>query len=106
MTTPSLRALPRPTNSTPQSAHCTCPTATPTRIRSRKSTTILDQSRALQAYLLAIPIVNQAGMRDSMRRFGPDNQTDVIWEKLVDSKTVELNSQRQHRFIVHLARHP
>ena len=39
----------------------------------------LDQSRALQAYLLAIPIVNQAGMRDSMRKFGPDNQTDVIW---------------------------
>ena len=52
----------------------------------------LDQSRALQAYLLAIPIVNQAGMRDSIRRYGPDNQTDVIWEKLVDSKTVELTA--------------
>src|SRR5271167_304653 len=52
----------------------------------------LDQSRALQAYLLAIPIVNQAGMRDSMRKFGPDNQTDVIWENLVDSKTVELTA--------------
>ncbi|MGA7979118.1 MAG: LysM peptidoglycan-binding domain-containing protein, partial [Chromatiaceae bacterium] len=35
----------------------------------------LDRSRALQAYLLAIPIVNQAGMRDSLRKFGPDNQT-------------------------------
>jgi len=52
----------------------------------------LDQSRALQAYLLAIPIVNQAGMRDSIRQFGPDNQTDVIWEHLVDSKTVELTA--------------
>jgi hypothetical protein len=52
----------------------------------------LDQSRALQAYLLAIPIVNQAGMRDSERQFGPDNQTDVIWEHLVDSKTVELTA--------------
>ena len=52
----------------------------------------LDQSRALQAYLMAIPIVNQAGMRDSMRKFGPDNQTDVIWEHLVDSKTVELTA--------------
>ena len=52
----------------------------------------LDQSRALQAYLLAIPIVNQAGMRDSIRKFGPDNQTDVIWEHLVDSKTVELTA--------------
>lgn len=52
----------------------------------------LDASRALQAYLLAIPIVNQAGMRDSMRQFGPDNETDVIWENLVDSKTVELTA--------------
>ena len=50
----------------------------------------LDRSRALQAYLLAIPIVNQASMRDSLRKFGPDNQTDVIWETLVDPKTVEL----------------
>ncbi|MBX3518271.1 MAG: DUF1254 domain-containing protein [Rhodospirillales bacterium] len=52
----------------------------------------LDRSRALQAYLLAIPIVNQAGMRDSLRKFGPDNQTNVIWENLVDAKTVELTA--------------
>ena len=44
----------------------------------------LDRSRALQAYLLAIPIVNQAGMRDSLLKFGPVNSTDVIWENLVD----------------------
>jgi hypothetical protein len=52
----------------------------------------LDRSRALQAYLLAIPIVNQAGMRDSLRQFGPENQTDVIWEDLVDARTVELTA--------------
>ncbi|KRE15664.1 hypothetical protein ASE66_12525 [Bosea sp. Root483D1] len=52
----------------------------------------LDRSRALQAYLLAIPIVNQAGMRDSLRKFGPDNQTNVIWESLLDSKTVALTA--------------
>jgi hypothetical protein len=52
----------------------------------------LDRSRALQAYLLALPIVNQAGMRASLRKRGPDNQTDVIWENLVDSKTVELTA--------------
>jgi len=52
----------------------------------------LDRSRALQAYLLAIPIVNQAGMRDSIRQRGPDNQTDVIWEDLVDARTVELTA--------------
>ena len=52
----------------------------------------LDASRALQAYLLAIPVVNQASMRDSLKEFGPVNQTDVIWEDLVDSKTVELTA--------------
>ncbi len=52
----------------------------------------LDRSRALQAYLLGIPIVNQAGMRATLRKFGPDNQTDVIWENLVDPKTVELTA--------------
>ena len=52
----------------------------------------LDRSRALQAYLLAIPIVNQAGMRESLRKFGPVNTTNVIWENLVDPKTVELTA--------------
>lgn len=52
----------------------------------------LDRSRALQAYLMAIPIVNQAGMRDTLRQFGPVNQTDVIWENLVDPRTVELTA--------------
>jgi hypothetical protein len=52
----------------------------------------LDASRALQAYLLAIPIVNQVGMRASLREFGAINQTDVIWEDLVDPKTVELTA--------------
>lgn len=52
----------------------------------------LDRSRALQAYLLAIPVVNQAGMRDSLMKFGPVNQTDVIWENPVDARTVELTA--------------
>jgi hypothetical protein len=52
----------------------------------------LDRSRALQAFLLGLPIVNQAGMRESLRKFGPDNQTDVIWETLADPRTVELTA--------------
>jgi hypothetical protein len=52
----------------------------------------LDRSRALQAYLLGFPIVNQAGMRATLKEFGPLNYTDVIWEDLVDSKTVELTA--------------
>jgi hypothetical protein len=31
-------------------------------------------------------------MRDTLRKSGPDNQTDVIWENLVDSRTVELTA--------------
>ena len=50
----------------------------------------LDAPRALQAYLLALPIVNQAGMRDALRKFGPDNQTNVMWEDLTDSRTIQL----------------
>jgi hypothetical protein len=50
----------------------------------------LDASRALQAYLLALPIVNQAGMREAIRKFGPDNQTDVIFEQLADARSVQL----------------
>jgi hypothetical protein len=52
----------------------------------------LDRSRALQAYLLGLPIVNQVAMRDALRKYGPNNTTDVIWENLVDSKTVELTA--------------
>jgi len=52
----------------------------------------LDRSRALQAYLLGIPIVNQVAMRNALREHGPVNTTDVIWEDLVDSKTVELTA--------------
>jgi hypothetical protein len=46
----------------------------------------------LQGYLLAIPIVNQAGMRESLRQFGPVNTNNVIWEDLVDPRTLELTA--------------
>jgi hypothetical protein len=52
----------------------------------------LDRSRALQAYMLGIPIVNQVAMRNALREYGPENTTDVIWENRVDSKTVELTA--------------
>ena len=44
----------------------------------------LDRSRALQAYLLGLPIVNQVAMRNALREYGPVNSTDVIWENLVE----------------------
>jgi hypothetical protein len=50
----------------------------------------LDRSRALQAFLLALPVLEQAAMRDALRKFGPDNQTDFILENLADSRTIQL----------------
>ena len=40
-------------------------------------------------------------MRDGQRQFGPDNQTDVIWEDLLDSRTVFLtaNSNVVYNFV-------
>ncbi|MCU0854021.1 MAG: DUF1254 domain-containing protein [Rhodobacteraceae bacterium] len=64
----------------------------PTRETTQKIWDNLDRSRALQAYLLAIPIVNQAGMRETLLTFGPVNRTNVIWENLVDPRTVELTA--------------
>jgi hypothetical protein len=55
----------------------------------------LDFQRAVQAYLLAIPAVNQAANRDAMRTLGPINQTVPIWEDLVDSRTVGLTFNDQ-----------
>ncbi|WP_197712102.1 hypothetical protein [Polynucleobacter necessarius] len=41
---------------------------------------------------MAISIVNQAGMRDSLGKFGPVNRIDVIWENVVDARSVELTA--------------
>ncbi len=52
----------------------------------------LDFQRAVQAYLLALPIVNQAANRAGILALGPANTTVPIWERLVDSRTVELTA--------------
>ena len=52
----------------------------------------LDQQRALQAYLLGLPAVNQAANRNAILTVGPINSTVPIWERLVDSRTVELTA--------------
>ncbi len=52
----------------------------------------LDFQRAVQAYLLALPVVNQAANRDGILAMGPANTTVPIWEDLVDSRTVELTA--------------
>ncbi|HRY24947.1 MAG TPA: DUF1254 domain-containing protein [Geminicoccaceae bacterium] len=52
----------------------------------------LDFQRAVQAYLLALPAVNQAGNLNAIASLGPLNATVPIWEELVDSRTIELTA--------------
>jgi hypothetical protein len=52
----------------------------------------LDFQRAVQAYLLALPAVNQAANRAGTLVMGLANTTVLIWEQLVDSRTVELTA--------------
>ena len=52
----------------------------------------LDFQRAVQAYLLALPPVNQAANRDAIRDLGPVNQTIPIFEQLVDSRSIFLTA--------------
>ncbi len=52
----------------------------------------LDFQQAVQAYLLAMPVVNQVGNRDGILSLGPANTTVPIWETMVDSRTIELTA--------------
>ena len=52
----------------------------------------LDFQRAVQAYLLGLPPVNQLANRRAILRMGPVNATVPIWETMVDSRTVELTA--------------
>ena len=52
----------------------------------------LDYQRAVQAYLLALPPVNQAANRNAIRALGPINGTVPIFEQLVDSRSVFLTA--------------
>jgi hypothetical protein len=52
----------------------------------------LDFQHAVQAYLLGLPAVNQAGNRSGILQMGPANTTVPIWEQRVDSRTVELTA--------------
>jgi hypothetical protein len=52
----------------------------------------LDFQRGVQAVLTAIPGASLSAMRRGLREFGPDNQTVVIFEQLMDSKTLFLTA--------------
>src|SRR5512141_206768 len=48
----------------------------------------LDFQRGVQAFLTALPAADFYGMRTGFRTFGPDNQTILISESLLDSRTL------------------
>ena len=52
----------------------------------------LDFQRAVQAYLLGLPAVNQAANRNAIRTLGPINGTVPIFEQLVDSRSIFLTA--------------
>jgi hypothetical protein len=50
----------------------------------------LDFQRGVQAFSAAMPAASLAAMRRAVRSFGPDNQTVVIIESLMDSRSLFL----------------
>ena len=50
----------------------------------------LDFQRAVQAYLINIPIAAMAGMRGAIVGFGPPNETAILFENLMDAKSLWL----------------
>jgi hypothetical protein len=52
----------------------------------------LDFQRGVQAVLIAMPGASLSAMRKGLRKFGPDNQTLVMFDQLMDSKTLFLTA--------------
>lgn len=52
----------------------------------------LDFQRAVQAYLLALPAVNMAGLRDGLTRLGPANTTVPTFDTMMDSRSLFLTA--------------
>jgi hypothetical protein len=52
----------------------------------------LDFQRAVEAYLIALPAVSIAGVRTGVTGLGPANETALISEQLLDSKSLFLTA--------------
>ncbi|HVH90752.1 MAG TPA: DUF1254 domain-containing protein [Candidatus Acidoferrum sp.] len=55
----------------------------------------LDFQRGVQAFLTCIPGASLLSVRNGIRRFGPDNQTIVLFEDLMDSKSLFLTANTE-----------
>ena len=52
----------------------------------------LDFQRAVQAYLLALPAVNMAGLREGLLQVGPANSTIPTFDTLMDARSLFLTA--------------
>ena len=55
----------------------------------------LDFQRGVQAFITAIPAASAYAMRTGIRTFGPDNQTVLVGESLVDSRSLFLTGNTE-----------
>lgn len=56
----------------------------------------LDFQRGVQAFLTCVPGASQVAIRHGIRSFGPDNQTVVLFESLMDSKSLFLTANTEN----------
>jgi len=55
----------------------------------------LDFQRGVQAFLTGVPGASQVAIRHGIRSFGPDNQTVILFENLMDSKSLFLTANTE-----------
>jgi hypothetical protein len=55
----------------------------------------LDFQRGVQAFLTALPAASVSALRSGIRAFGPDNQTMLITESLMDARTLILTANTE-----------
>jgi hypothetical protein len=60
----------------------------------------LDFQRGVQAFLTTIPAASIRAMREGFRTFGPDNETVLIFENLLDSKSLYLTPNTESLYVM------
>ena len=60
----------------------------------------LDFQRGVQAFLTAMPAASLSAMRKGIREFGPDNQTVIIFESLMDSRSLFLTANTESIYTI------
>ncbi|HEX8946572.1 MAG TPA: DUF1254 domain-containing protein [Gemmatimonadaceae bacterium] len=60
----------------------------------------LDFQRGVQAFLTALPAASLSATRAGIRTFGPDNETMLITESLMDSRTLLLTANTENVYTI------